>query len=388
MLEGSGLCGVWSSSTSQATATGTVKKFERYRVHVDGTVQYSRKLQSWTAESVHRRNDEECDKFIHETTKGTGTCSFEPDGKTIVFSCPVECCLTVGGGGRPPRRTTSNQEHVVQMDLSDFKRDFAKFVEVSLDAPALQTKMPARTRSLSAGRRGGESRLDRQREMAKLSIRLGDYAKARRLLEETGDREGAVQLLRDALEAKIRTHGQEHAEAAKIADQLQQVQKAEELGNDGPVAAPAAADGQITSRCSSSSSTSGAGSRRRIASADEVLSLAKSPEPVASLDDLIGSLRRNLGVNKRKLDRVAEVFKEWDVEGVGHLSRAALATALRRVRPLLTDADIDQVFAAADANKDGALDLKEFTEWFLESRSLHKDVLLSSYTPRLPPKSR
>ena len=55
-------------------------------------------------------------------------------------------------------------------------------------------------------------------------MRLGDYKKAVRLLEEVGDREEAVRLLTAEIEAKLQKHGAQHPEVLKLGEQINLVQ--------------------------------------------------------------------------------------------------------------------------------------------------------------------
>merc|ERR1711957_780343 len=83
-------------------------------------------------------------------------------------------------------------------------------------------------------------------------------------------------------------------------------------------------------------------------------------------------------LSRRKFERICEVFEEWSdcgKPGSRSMSREALGAQLQRLRPLLTDVDVDNIFRAADADRDGRVGLEEFCDWFGGCRSLHDDVL-------------
>jgi len=61
--------------------------------------------------------------------------------------------------------------------------------------------------------------------------------------------------------------------------------------------------------------------------------------------------------------KVRQVFKEWDTDGNGVISRQELASVFRALLPSFTEEDIDTVFAAADADRDGGISYEDFIRW-------------------------
>uniref|UniRef100_A0A7S2CIH3 EF-hand domain-containing protein n=1 Tax=Alexandrium andersonii TaxID=327968 RepID=A0A7S2CIH3_9DINO len=58
-----------------------------------------------------------------------------------------------------------------------------------------------------------------------------------------------------------------------------------------------------------------------------------------------------------------QAFQEWDVDGSGTISADELADVLLSLDPTFTKEDALKLFAAADMNKDGAIDYAEFMRW-------------------------
>eukprot|EP00929_Paragymnodinium_shiwhaense_P011831 TRINITY_DN11815_c0_g1_i1.p1 TRINITY_DN11815_c0_g1~~TRINITY_DN11815_c0_g1_i1.p1 ORF type:complete len:606 (+),score=144.86 TRINITY_DN11815_c0_g1_i1:85-1902(+) len=271
-LAGSGLCGVWTSSVYESSGHNTTKQSERYRFKEDGVAEYSRHVCSFSAARTCDQNERDCDEFVLETARGTGTVTLLGDG-TLSVLCSVEMSHTTGVGSRhlqsdKKRRTTaSHSQHLLETTRGDFEEEFTKFVEIrgdlsfvkgvmrrpskdamvpqrSVSAGAAAERGPERSKGVGADVRQGSLQvysaarrqsLEKTRDLARLSVRLGDYGKARHLLQDIGDREGAQRLLRMAFEDKARQFGLDHPEVAKIQEQLEQ------LGPPGPASGASAA---------------------------------------------------------------------------------------------------------------------------------------------------
>lgn len=240
-----------------------------------------------------------------------------------------------------------------------------------------------------------------------MSVRLGDYAKARTLLLDIGDIGGARQLLGNALTVELQRRGDAHPVVAQIRSEL-----------------AALGLGHATKPYDSGVSDSGVILPDGIRSELAALGLDHSTKPYASgvsdsgvvLPKVVtkfSKLPRNemelrvamaasdsasKSLQRRRLDpeKVRELFENWAGDPSGAvssargdaaaklgrgaeraklaLSREALGAALHRLTPGLSEADVDHVFAAADGDKDGRLDFSEFAEWFAECRSLHGQV--------------
>merc|ERR550532_3696253 len=68
-----------------------------------------------------------------------------------------------------------------------------------------------------------------------------------------------------------------------------------------------------------------------------------------------------------QLDKVVEVFKAWDTDGDGHISRKELERIFITLNPSFTKKELDSVMKAADKNGDGMIDYTEFADWLKDS---------------------
>merc|ERR1719502_1730591 len=69
--------------------------------------------------------------------------------------------------------------------------------------------------------------------------------------------------------------------------------------------------------------------------------------------DLAKVLRRVLGVNQRKADKVKEIFRQWNADGSGAMSRGEFAEGVKSVQPFIDQADITTSFTSADVDCEG-----------------------------------
>eukprot|EP00927_Polykrikos_kofoidii_P040096 TRINITY_DN34333_c0_g1_i1.p1 TRINITY_DN34333_c0_g1~~TRINITY_DN34333_c0_g1_i1.p1 ORF type:complete len:555 (-),score=82.10 TRINITY_DN34333_c0_g1_i1:23-1687(-) len=451
-LGGTGLCGAWTSSTVDVSETCTRRLTQRYKFGVDGTAEYFREFFSWTAERACDRTDDDCDEFTHENAKGAGKVVPEGDG-TLLITCPLEVCRTTGAGGRrrrgapgdSPKIVRGTANHVLRIARAAFEEEYTKFVEVPSTAPVARPLFgrrrqerrtasagplpksgttasddarssndvrasqsvcasgPSRRRNASVKQSLKEDHITKTRDLATTCIRLGDFAKARELLQSTGDVVFARRILGAALDEKIRRLGEGHDKVAELRLQIESLVESSHCatseGNDSSSRADSLPP-RIDGGCRHPSALQDAPSRQVSLGTSDIVGDSVQLFGVeigsrAAQDDCLASgLRRVLGINRRKLEKVYEIFEQWvaadpaaaatvdEVERQGRpkretISRDAMAVALRWHRPHMSDKDIDQVFAAADANKDGQIDRSEFVEWFFECRSLHEDVALA-----------
>mmetsp|Transcript_10706 Transcript_10706/g.11974 ORF Transcript_10706/g.11974 Transcript_10706/m.11974 type:complete len:173 (+) Transcript_10706:93-611(+) len=63
------------------------------------------------------------------------------------------------------------------------------------------------------------------------------------------------------------------------------------------------------------------------------------------------------------IEKVVEVFRAWDRDGDGTISRDELERVLIVLNPSFTKKDMSKVMKAADKNGDGVIDYEEFADW-------------------------
>jgi hypothetical protein len=167
----------------------------------------------------------------------------EPD--RLVFSCLLNILRTVETNKVSGRRNQQTQRDAVRValphnevrayeveyDRHEFESTFTKSVQVPNDRlpPVFGNRKIAPVApgpSLlpvpnSKGHREKINVEERARLLAKTSVRLGDYAKARQLLVDLGDIGGARQLLGDALTVELLRRGEAHPVVAQIRDELE-----------------------------------------------------------------------------------------------------------------------------------------------------------------------
>lgn len=67
--------------------------------------------------------------------------------------------------------------------------------------------------------------------------------------------------------------------------------------------------------------------------------------------------------------RIKTLFKQYDSDGNGVLSRAELQRLMTVVGGSITDDELDKVFVEIDGDQNGALDIDEFVEWMMSPAS-------------------
>lgn len=82
--------------------------------------------------------------------------------------------------------------------------------------------------------------------------------------------------------------------------------------------------------------------------------------------DFWGLFNRGLAAAENEMDNVLNVFKSWDKDGDGKISREELERVLVLLNPSFTKKDMSLIMKAADRNKDGVIDFEEFAQWLKE----------------------
>jgi len=62
-------------------------------------------------------------------------------------------------------------------------------------------------------------------------------------------------------------------------------------------------------------------------------------------------------------DNVCKTFKAWDADATGMISRVEFVGAIQALNAGFTDAELDELFAAADQDQDGGINWEEFLQW-------------------------
>mmetsp|Transcript_79966 Transcript_79966/g.180383 ORF Transcript_79966/g.180383 Transcript_79966/m.180383 type:complete len:230 (+) Transcript_79966:108-797(+) len=63
------------------------------------------------------------------------------------------------------------------------------------------------------------------------------------------------------------------------------------------------------------------------------------------------------------LEDVRQVFRTWDKDGNGMISRKEFSGIIMRLSPDIAEQDLEALFEAADSNSDGRLNYEEFFAW-------------------------
>merc|ERR1712060_839386 len=87
-----------------------------------------------------------------------------------------------------------------------------------------------------------------------------------------------------------------------------------------------------------------------------------------NLDSSMDFVRTFAGVTRRGKaskdpDRVKKTFKRWDADGDGKISKAEMYQIFHELDKRFTREIVEKMFAAADANRDGAILYDEFIQW-------------------------
>jgi len=62
-------------------------------------------------------------------------------------------------------------------------------------------------------------------------------------------------------------------------------------------------------------------------------------------------------------EAIKDIFRQWDTDGSGSISKQEMSAVLRKLNPKFTEQQLDIMFESADTNKDGQIDFGEFISW-------------------------
>jgi len=209
---------------------------------------------------------------------------------------------------------------------------------------------------------------EEKHELAMKCANAGDYARAWELLEEVGDREGARRMLQDAYKAgKSQAVVQSALEEPVGTAEVQSVAKPPLLPTLLPGGGAGLAKQQNLSgtrrpaRMPPPSEDEAA--QGSVGSTQAPAEAVACAEGLQDLGDFTAGLRRTLGINKRRLSRIGEVFEQWDRDGSGAVSREEFLVALQQLRSYVTAEEASALFTMADKDGDGYLVREEFERW-------------------------
>eukprot|EP00747_Dinoflagellata_sp_TGD_P130647 gnl/TRDRNA2_/TRDRNA2_174853_c1_seq2.p1 gnl/TRDRNA2_/TRDRNA2_174853_c1~~gnl/TRDRNA2_/TRDRNA2_174853_c1_seq2.p1 ORF type:complete len:250 (-),score=69.72 gnl/TRDRNA2_/TRDRNA2_174853_c1_seq2:390-1139(-) len=83
-------------------------------------------------------------------------------------------------------------------------------------------------------------------------------------------------------------------------------------------------------------------------------------------------------VKQDNSEKLLAMFKKYDANGDGQLSRKELGTILKALDKKITDADLEIAFKKADRNSDGMVDVPEFVAWISGGGSGKGDLAMKS----------
>lgn len=215
------------------------------------------------------------------------------------------------------------------------------------------------------------SKAEEKHELAMKYVNAGDYARGWELLEELGDREGARRLLQEAYNASKQQTATAVDSAAEARSRPPRLPTLLPGGRDVRPSKQ-----QTGIQLSTPSRPGSASEARRPEPTSEAKTpeavqvpegtkapLADSPALAKEAEEFTAGLRRTLGINRRRLSRIEEVFKEWDRDNSGAISREEFLYALQRLRSYVTADEANAMFTHADSDGDGYLVREEFGKW-------------------------
>lgn len=84
-------------------------------------------------------------------------------------------------------------------------------------------------------------------------------------------------------------------------------------------------------------------------------------------------------------ETIRKVFREWDKDGNGTISRQELSQVMRALCGHLTQDDVEILMTEADANGNGVIDLDEFVAWLTKPTSASQGKAIINYSKVLRP---
>eukprot|EP00927_Polykrikos_kofoidii_P050741 TRINITY_DN44623_c0_g1_i1.p1 TRINITY_DN44623_c0_g1~~TRINITY_DN44623_c0_g1_i1.p1 ORF type:complete len:464 (-),score=67.77 TRINITY_DN44623_c0_g1_i1:209-1600(-) len=85
-----------------------------------------------------------------------------------------------------------------------------------------------------------------------------------------------------------------------------------------------------------------------------------------------------------KADNISRIFKTWDQDGNGKISREELGSVMRELCSF-DDDDLQMLLDEADTNKDGCIDYDEFVSWLMRPQSESLGAAIMDYGDALKP---
>jgi len=82
---------------------------------------------------------------------------------------------------------------------------------------------------------------------------------------------------------------------------------------------------------------------------------------------------------------VKKVFRDWDKDGNGSISKEELKEVMREILGDMSDADLERLMDEADKDRNGTIDLEEFVEWMMKPASKSQGKAIISYADAFKP---
>jgi len=79
------------------------------------------------------------------------------------------------------------------------------------------------------------------------------------------------------------------------------------------------------------------------------------------------------------VEAVRKIFREWDKDGNGSISKEEMRDVMRGILGDMSDADLDRLMDEADKDGNGLIDLDEFVEWMMKPASKSQGKAIFSY---------
>mmetsp|Transcript_13818 Transcript_13818/g.26345 ORF Transcript_13818/g.26345 Transcript_13818/m.26345 type:complete len:172 (+) Transcript_13818:58-573(+) len=83
-------------------------------------------------------------------------------------------------------------------------------------------------------------------------------------------------------------------------------------------------------------------------------------------------IRKGVPESDDAVDKVVEIFRAWDRDGDGTISKDELERVLIVLNPSFTKKDLTNIMKAADKNNDGVIDYEEFADWLQDCKMIKR----------------